>query len=102
MQMSLKYLFFSCFFQFFQFIDANMVTLNSLCIITEYCAKGALNKYLQTNQLSNSDILQIMQGIAAGMRHLAKEKIIHRDLAARNVLLANDLTPKVTEKYALK
>lgn len=29
----------------------------------------------------------IINGIASGMYHLAKEQIVHRDLAARNVLV---------------
>ncbi len=37
------------------------------------------------------------QGIAAGMLHLAAEKIVHRDLSARNILLDSKLVPKVAD-----
>lgn len=42
-------------------------------------------------------VVQWLQGIAAGMLHLSSEDIVHRDLAARNVLLARDLTPKLSD-----
>jgi len=38
-----------------------------------------------------------MNGIAAGMSHLASENIVHRDLAARNVLLSKDLQAKICD-----
>ena len=42
----------------------------------------------QVNLLYNIFIrLKIIKGIAAGMEHLHKEKIVHRDLSARNILL---------------
>ncbi|PRP81904.1 serine/threonine protein kinase 4, CTR4 [Planoprotostelium fungivorum] len=60
-----------------------------LSLVTEYCEGGSLDKWLRQNR----DVVTIDQqkkfiiGIASGMFHLHKERIIHRDLATRNILL---------------
>lgn len=43
-----------------------------------------------------NSLIQLLQGIAAGMSHLASEGICHRDLAARNVLLKDNGIPKIS------
>lgn len=64
------------------------ICLTPLSIITRYYSNGSLLKYLHSNQPLNSSMLyKILSGIAAGMLHLHKEKIVHRDLAARNILV---------------
>jgi len=74
------------------------IVVEPLCIITEYLEKGDLCSYLGSAvQLSITQKLRIMKGIAAGMYHLTLENIVHRDLAARNILLSNTLEGKVSD-----
>jgi serine/threonine protein kinase len=51
--------------------------------------KGSLDKYLfgKNVQLSEKETIALVAGIAKGMLHLHRNKIIHRDLAARNILV---------------
>jgi serine/threonine protein kinase len=72
-----------------------MVNLSSLCIVSEFCSNGALNKYVKDHAISKIEMLKIMKGIVAGMVRLAKDNVVHRDLAARNILLDGQLNPKV-------
>jgi len=68
-------------------------------IMLEYCAGGSLDKYLFGNdvQLTEKELIAIVAGIAKGMLHLHKHKIIHRDLAARNILLTEAKQPKISD-----
>lgn len=43
------------------------------------------------------ELLQMLRGIASGMKYLSQMKYIHRDLAARNILLNKDLICKVSD-----
>eukprot|EP01090_Pellita_catalonica_P000153 TRINITY_DN1010_c0_g1_i1.p1 TRINITY_DN1010_c0_g1~~TRINITY_DN1010_c0_g1_i1.p1 ORF type:complete len:591 (+),score=77.56 TRINITY_DN1010_c0_g1_i1:322-2094(+) len=59
-----------------------------LCLVTEYCAGGSLDKALRGSPaLSLSRKLQIALDAAVGIKHLHSEGVIHRDIAARNILL---------------
>jgi predicted Ser/Thr protein kinase len=57
-------------------------------MIMEYCDGGSLDKVLSTSKMSFATKVQYLSGVAKGLYHLHKNKIIHRDIAARNVLLS--------------
>jgi PAS domain S-box-containing protein len=60
-------------------------------IITEYLAGGSLDKFLQKNQYSEKELIEILLDVAMGVAHLHTENILHRDIAARNVLLTGEI-----------
>ena len=68
-------------------------------ILTEYMENGSLDKYLQKNrgELSLIQLLDILKGIASGMRYLANIQHVHRDLAARNILVDQNRNCKVSD-----
>jgi len=83
----------------------NVVQYQGIClhdgfyfIVTEFVPGGSLLSLIRSERSLNlEDQFKIARGMAAGILHLHFEGIIHRDLAARNILLAKDLTPKVSD-----
>jgi serine/threonine protein kinase len=74
------------------------MAINPLCIITEFLEGGSLYGVLHSNAvIEYSMTLEWAKGIAAGMLHLHREKIIHRDLAARNILLGRGNIVKISD-----
>jgi serine/threonine protein kinase len=75
------------------------VTLDPICIVTEYMLGGSLESLLKNDHMTFSipALKRITAGIAAGMFHLHSENIVHRDLAARNVLVGEADTVKVSD-----
>jgi serine/threonine protein kinase len=74
--------------------------LDPLSMVVEFAANGSLDAYLDKSegrQLALRARLEILLGCARGVDHLHAEEVVHRDLAARNILLAGDLTPKVSD-----
>ena len=61
--------------------------------------KGSLYKVLRDPSLvkDTKQSRKWMKDIAAGMYHIAEERLVHKDLAARNVLIASDMTAKITD-----
>ena len=81
------------------FFGMTVLADGDLAVVVEFCNKGALVDALYGSNplaLSQSQLLSISQGTAAGVAHLHNQGIVHRDLAARNVLLnGKELVPKV-------
>jgi len=70
------------------------VTLDPLCIVTDFCEGGSLRRYLISDAKIDEDrMYRWVEDIAKGMAHLhngvgdKKVILLHRDLAARNILL---------------
>lgn len=77
-----------------------MANPSELCLVTEYCQNGSLEKFLKTHaNIPKKLKIRWIQEIAMGMYHLIKVGIIHRDLAARNILLDANHRPKVSNKF---
>ena len=54
-------------------------------IITEYCKKGDLNKYIRNN-LTEKQLAVIFYQIFSGLRYLHENKIIHGDIKLKNIM----------------
>jgi serine/threonine protein kinase len=68
-----------------------------LLVVIEYCEHGALNSFLEKNEIGDACRLGIAGDCAEGMAYLAGRRFIHRDLAARNVLLSSDFHAKISD-----
>ncbi|VDD87315.1 unnamed protein product [Enterobius vermicularis] len=69
-------------------------------IVTEFMENGSLDQFLRKHddgQLQIVQILDMLRGIAAGMKYLTEKGFVHRDLAARNVLVDAQLTCKIAD-----
>jgi len=75
------------------FIDEDFV-----CIVLQYCPKGDLNKFIQSQKgipLSEKKIWKIFLEICLGVEYLHNKNIIHKDLKTSNIFLLNDYTVKI-------
>jgi serine/threonine protein kinase len=55
------------------------VALSPPCILTKYYPSGSVLSHFRTGRIQEWEIkLKIMRGVAAGMDHLHKEKVVHR------------------------
>ncbi|CEF64316.1 Tyrosine-protein kinase Fps85D [Strongyloides ratti] len=68
-----------------------------LMLVMELCAKGALDSYLQKNNLDTDRKMNMCCGAAFGIEYLHSLKIIHRDIAARNCLYGGDGQVKISD-----
>uniref|UniRef100_A0A0N5ANS5 receptor protein-tyrosine kinase n=1 Tax=Syphacia muris TaxID=451379 RepID=A0A0N5ANS5_9BILA len=69
-------------------------------IVTEFMENGSLDQFLRKHdngQLQIIQILEMLRGIAAGMKYLTDKGYVHRDLAARNVLVDTELNCKIAD-----
>uniref|UniRef100_A0A0M3J689 receptor protein-tyrosine kinase n=1 Tax=Anisakis simplex TaxID=6269 RepID=A0A0M3J689_ANISI len=69
-------------------------------IITEYMENGSLDQFLRKHDdgmLGVRQIVDMLRGIAAGMKYLTEKGFVHRDLAARNVLVDAELRCKIAD-----
>lgn len=71
-----------------------------MVLVMEFCNGLSLDTKLfdMPETLNNKEKLQLLIGIAHGVSHLHKNRVIHRDLAARNVLL-DGVGPKISVSY---
>ena len=68
-----------------------------LFVVLEFCELGALNSYLEDNDLLPELKVKIAIDCCQGMQYLASLHFVHRDLAARNVLLDSAMTSKIAD-----
>lgn len=72
----------------------------SVCLVTEYMAKGSLVDYLRSRgrlHVTKRDQINFATDTCAGMAYLESKKVVHRDLAARNVLISDEGSAKVSD-----
>ncbi|XP_053211682.1 tyrosine-protein kinase CSK-like isoform X2 [Panonychus citri] len=72
----------------------------SICLVTEYMAKGSLVDYLRSRgrlHVNKKDQINFATHTCAGMAYLESKHVVHRDLAARNVLISEDGIAKVCD-----
>ncbi|KAH9524150.1 hypothetical protein Btru_048252 [Bulinus truncatus] len=76
------------------------VTKDPVYIVLEFLAKENVIKLLQSErgeQLQIGDLIRMTSQIAEGMDYIQMKRIIHRDLRAENILVADDLSMKITD-----
>jgi serine/threonine protein kinase len=78
--------------------------VNLTALVIELCDRGSLDQLLGIESgearalvLSPTEVWQLALGIACGVAHLHRARIVHRDLATRNILVSSPLTPKVCD-----
>lgn len=71
----------------------------TLTIIMEYFQKGSLYEVLHINneKLSLLQRMRMAKHCALGLEHLHKLGVIHRDIKSMNILVADDLSCKLTD-----
>ncbi|CCI41501.1 unnamed protein product [Albugo candida] len=83
------------------FIGVAYTTLEKLCMVLEFCAKGDVQTYLQTNEtvLWTRQKLEMAMGVAKALEYLHSfsPPILHRDIKAKNVLLSDQMQVKVID-----
>uniref|UniRef100_A0A672T7A0 receptor protein-tyrosine kinase n=1 Tax=Sinocyclocheilus grahami TaxID=75366 RepID=A0A672T7A0_SINGR len=88
-----------------QFDHANIVRLegvitrgNTMMIVVESMANGALDSFLRKHegQLTVLQLVDLLSGVASGMKYLTEMGFIHRHLAAHKVLVNSSLVCKVS------
>uniref|UniRef100_A0A3B5MCM9 receptor protein-tyrosine kinase n=1 Tax=Xiphophorus couchianus TaxID=32473 RepID=A0A3B5MCM9_9TELE len=80
-------------------LEGVITTSCPVMILTEFMENGALDSFLRVNdgQFTPIQLVGMLRGIAAGMKHLADMSFVHRDLAARNILVNANLVCKVSD-----
>jgi serine/threonine protein kinase len=68
-------------------------------LVAQYCEHGSLLSWIIENgsRAGMQTIINMCVDTASGMAYLSGIGIVHRDLAARNVLVASDLSCKVSD-----
>ncbi|NXR64740.1 EPHAA protein, partial [Rhadina sibilatrix] len=88
-----------------QFDHSNVVRLegvitrgSTMMIVMEYLGNGLLDSFLRKHegQLTGTQLVCMLQGIASGMAYLAEMGYVHKSLAAHKVLVSSSLACKIT------
>uniref|UniRef100_A0A914X129 Tyrosine-protein kinase n=1 Tax=Plectus sambesii TaxID=2011161 RepID=A0A914X129_9BILA len=83
-----------------QLIGVVLDDTTDLFLVTEFMANGNLVDFLRSrgrHQVERRQLIQFALDICEGMAYLESKQLVHRDLAARNVLLAEDMTAKISD-----
>ena len=59
-------------------------------IIMELCEHGDLNNFYRNTQLTQEQLLTVMEQISAGVKYLHQKNIVHRDIKPENILVYKD------------
>lgn len=60
-----------------KFLGVSTESFDTLCLVTEYCANGSLDRYIKSHPNMPGKICsQLIKGIAIGMSHLAKQGVV--------------------------
>ena len=66
--------------------------------IMEYVEGETLDNFFSTEEsMSCKEILAIFKGIVYGLIYLHRQEVVHCDIKPKNILVANDLTAKITD-----
>ncbi|NXC92171.1 EPHA7 protein, partial [Cercotrichas coryphoeus] len=88
-----------------QFDHPNVIRLegvvtrgSTMMIVMEYMGNGLLDSFLRKHegQLTGTQLICMLQGIASGMVYLAEMGYVHKSLAAHKVLVSSSLACKIT------
>lgn len=66
-------------------------------LVSEYVAGGDLGQRLSYGPLSADEFWPLARGIAAGLDHAHRRRVLHRDLKPANILIADGRTPKLID-----
>uniref|UniRef100_A0A4W6F0D1 Ephrin type-A receptor 10 n=1 Tax=Lates calcarifer TaxID=8187 RepID=A0A4W6F0D1_LATCA len=79
-------------------LEGVITTGNTMMIIVESMSNGALDSFLRKHegQLSVMQLMDILTGVASGMKYLTEMGFVHKRLAAHKVLVNSNLGCKVS------
>uniref|UniRef100_A0A3P8NT11 Ephrin type-A receptor 10 n=1 Tax=Astatotilapia calliptera TaxID=8154 RepID=A0A3P8NT11_ASTCA len=79
-------------------LEGVITTGNTMMIIVECMSNGALDSFLRKHegQLSIMQLMDLLTGVASGMKYLTEMGFVHKRLAAHKVLVNSNLGCKVS------
>ncbi|XP_023284878.1 ephrin type-A receptor 10 [Seriola lalandi dorsalis] len=79
-------------------LEGVITTGNTMMIVVESMSNGALDSFLRKHegQLSVMQLMDILTGVASGMKYLTEMGFVHKRLAAHKVLVNSNLGCKVS------
>lgn len=72
-------------------------TQDTLYFTMEYVEGESLKEVLDSSEIDNDKIVEIMLGIASGLEAIHEAKIIHRDLKPGNIMITTDGSIKIAD-----